>query len=554
MEKKTINFVQLLAAQMTMTMWLKQQTGFVFEDVEYEGTIERHGMVHYIFRFRRGKEPWRLGVAGGYISGNDIGPHPYVGSKMDEFQRKTMEKKAALLVDMMHDIAKASASGEKDQISRFQLQPEPSGTPLPGGRSLREETACQVLFVPATKLPSMEAVQKRLRETWYAREVGIQEVSRAEWQITLDGYTFFAHVKPVPVPFQEELRRHREPPAPDMAKCPSIVAVSTFAERKELFRWCPLFVKLVDSLMEVCRAPGVLSGRIAIDREEYGEHLLASLKRDQLPIFNFCHCMMTEKNSREIVIAMNGTGSFGLAAAELHGIYDDDWEAWEDRWTLDLIYLTVELIVGKYKKSDGFCRGRSGLCYYTDDPQDPHRRDGIAFHEWGYLLDDVEDVQKIAGRKGLSLKKIAEAMKRVAWFTRWACEADLLYADRKARYEAYLNRPAHQGDWRYAAYYAGGMGLASDFIRRKARFFAEDYYSVKATKGYKKDLAAYAKRKLKGTKWEAKARLAGQNAFAYLPWDEETYHDVAAIIGKRYEEWQKAHPASHGEAAPSANS
>ena len=549
MEKKTMNFVQLLAARMTMMLWLKQQTGLVFEDVEYVGMIERHGMLHYIFRFRRGKEPWRLGVAGGYISEDDIGPHPYVGSGMDEFQRKTMEKEAALLVDTMHSIAKASVPGEKDQISRFQLQPEPSGTPLPGGRSLREETACQALFVPATKLPSMEAVQKRLRETWYAREVSIQEVSRAEWQITLDGYTFFAHIKPVPVPFQEELRRHKEPPAPDMAKCRSIVVVTTFAERKELFRWCPLFAKLVDSLMEVCRAPGVLSGQIATDREEYGEHLLASLKRDQLPIFNFCQCMVTEKNPREIVIAMNGTGSLGLPAAELHGIYDDDWEEWEDRWTLDLIYLTVELIVGKYKKSDGFCRGRSGLCYYIEDPQNPDRRDGIAFHEWGCLLDDVEDVQKIAVRKGLSLKKIAEAMKRVAWFTRWACEADLIYADRKARYEAYLNRPAHQGDWRYAVYYAGGMGLASDFVRRKARFFVEGYYLSKATQGYKKDLAAYAKRKLKGTKWEARARLAGQIAFAYLPWDEETYRDVAAIIQKRYEAWQKAQAASREDTA-----
>lgn len=95
--------LQQEAAKAAMIRWLANpaELGREPKKIECAGSFELHGMIYYIFRYKKsllGK--WLLGVCGGYEAG-ELEHCGHVFSEMQEYSAETALQQAIEMVEML---------------------------------------------------------------------------------------------------------------------------------------------------------------------------------------------------------------------------------------------------------------------------------------------------------------------------------------------------------------------------------------------------------------------------------------------------------------------
>lgn len=112
--------LQQEAARAAMIKWLANpaELGKAPKKIECTGQFELHGMIYYIFKFRKslfGK--WLVGVCGGYAVG-EMEHCGHVFSEMEEYSPETAQQKATAMVEMLREywMEQARAMNTEEQF------------------------------------------------------------------------------------------------------------------------------------------------------------------------------------------------------------------------------------------------------------------------------------------------------------------------------------------------------------------------------------------------------------------------------------------------------
>ena len=529
--------------------WISQTPDFPFTPakIEYAGEMDRFGMHHYILKFRDERGPWLLGVAGGYENDTDITPSQYVGSMGTLFSESTMSKNAEILLDDMHQYFEANPDDDmgSDEDWDDDWDDEDGDDEEDDGRS-GYASAVQIVFLPKrARIPAARVI-RALKKNWHVKARETMYLSEETWEAEVDGWYFTVTQMPLP----ERIKNSALVPpgnhemaemAHKILACGDVLIVGCDEGVSAVKEWGPAYAMLIDACLEAGSGIGVVSGSRWIGGDTYHTLLQESLQAGEWPFSNFfdyeTECVKVP--SGEIVtVSLQGQFALSLPPMEVTGFYSREEIP---RLKNDLRELAELFLFGDGPDKHGDYIVSSGRRYRDMGRRVSDSGSGISFIEWGLTLDSTEQIMKTAAQKGLHLKRIVEAGKRSAWFLRWVNEKAGIEPKWMQYFDHSLNNPKYAGDWRYVLRYEQNGFLNSGVISWKFRLFAESYYLGKGKKGYKGQLKSYALKRLKGTKQEGLARLAGMNAFAYLPWDEETYHDVAAMIESAYTAWQEEH-------------
>lgn len=532
------NMAQIHGAIAGLEKWLAESPDFPFkvEKIGYAGEIERFGMHHYILKLHTKEGPCLIGVAGGYTNDTDIEPFRYVGLADVIFSEKTMYWDAERMLDNMHHFFETHSLEELDDSD---------------GDQAEEGKVANIIFLPHENPVPVKEVIRTLQKRWHVENAAIQ----GSYAAAVNGWRFSIHQMPMLSSLkglfgrfeaQEEQREIRR----RIDSCKNVMVVLSREDMEKIEDWGASFAVLTDACMEAAGAIGVSSAEYWQSWDMYRKNLKKAIKEKCWPFSNFFGFGI-EKDEHEPDTIRNvhliGTATSPLPDLEIVGAFEKEEIPVLKK---DLQEIAEQLL---------FCRS-PGMNYIFDALNDENKsypalsgryykcscfkeryRVTFTFFVWGKVLDDVEKIMKEIARKGLAVKKIVEAGKRGSWFLRWAFEKGIMESEKRWDFEYYLGKNQIRGDWRYAFYYAAGGMAVSHYIVWKYRLFAEEYYSGRGNKGYKGQLKAYAMQRLKGTKFEERARLAGIHGFAYLPYDEETYENVAAMIDKAFEAWKTAH-------------
>ena len=112
--------LQQEAAKAAMIRWLANpaELGKAPKKIECAGEFELHGMIYYIFRFKKGLfGKWLVGVCGGYEPG-EMEHCGHVFSEMEEYSPETAQQKAAAMVEMLREywMEQARAMNTEEQF------------------------------------------------------------------------------------------------------------------------------------------------------------------------------------------------------------------------------------------------------------------------------------------------------------------------------------------------------------------------------------------------------------------------------------------------------
>lgn len=549
-----MNLAQIHGAIAGLGKWIAETPDFPFkpEKIEYAGELDRFGMHHYILKFRDKGGPWILGIAGGYTEEWEIDPYLYVGSMETLFSEQTMVRDAERLLDDMHQFFKehsiGSADGEEDSLDDDGDSLDDDGDSTDGPELsllFTEDSIMQIVFLPEAGQISASQILRVLRKNWHVEAWEGRRLSERAWEAVVEGWTFQVTHLALPGTIKDSMfvpkgNQIMEDTMNRILACRNVLIVTCHEGGKELKQWTPAFAMLIDACMEAGGGIGAASGAYWISRDQYHRFLQQSLQDKVWPFANFFRYeVITKEVSSDTIFKVVLLGVFALSMPNLE-IFGTFSRQELPAIKQDLREL-AEAFLGNCPEDNVTYTVSSGRRYRAL----VHRRDmsfsapSLHFFEDGAKLDSTEDIVIRAARNGLKLKKIVEAGKRSAWFLRWTYERGGISLNWITEFERYLKKAKYAGDWRYALQFEQKGYFSSKHIAWKYRLFAESYYLGKGTNGYKGQLKAYALKRLKGTKQEGLARLAGINAFAYLPWDEETYHDVAAMIEAAYAAWQE---------------
>ena len=112
--------LQQEAAKAAMIRWLANpaELGKAPKKIECVGQFELHGLIYYIFKFRKGVlGKWLVGVCGGYeVGGMEHCGHVF--SEMEEYSPETAQQKAAAMVEMLREywMEQARAMNTEEQF------------------------------------------------------------------------------------------------------------------------------------------------------------------------------------------------------------------------------------------------------------------------------------------------------------------------------------------------------------------------------------------------------------------------------------------------------
>ncbi|WP_040196529.1 DUF4261 domain-containing protein [Candidatus Soleaferrea massiliensis] len=182
---------QKQAALKAMSEWLadERELGRKPAQIACAGEFDRHGLHYYIFQYKKFlPDSWMLGVCGGY-EGDSLENCGHVFSRMEPYDPKTAEEKAAEMVDMIREYWMQQA-GQAD--GRGTDEPQSAG-PFAGF----------VLLDSAEWDPHQ--ILADLREDWGV-QVASQERGKSGgdslvWEV--DGCMMAASLMPSPVPNRE---------------------------------------------------------------------------------------------------------------------------------------------------------------------------------------------------------------------------------------------------------------------------------------------------------------------------------------------------------------
>lgn len=112
--------LQQEAAKAAMIRWLANpaELGKAPKKIECVGQFELHGLIYYIFKFRKGVlGKWLVGVCGGYEVG-EMEHCGHVFSEMEEYSPETAPQKAAAMVEMLREywMEQARAMNTEEQF------------------------------------------------------------------------------------------------------------------------------------------------------------------------------------------------------------------------------------------------------------------------------------------------------------------------------------------------------------------------------------------------------------------------------------------------------
>ena len=539
-----MNMAQIHGAIAGFSEWLSQAPDFPFtpEKIEYAGKMDRFGMHHYILKFRRKGGPWILGVAGGYENDTEIAPFQYVGSMGTPFSESTMRKDAEILLDDMHQYFQAHPDDDIDSDEEWDDEAWDDDyaeqmNPILGAQAM------QIVFLRRKETISDRETLQILRENWHvqARSEGMPRAGG--WDAEVEGFHFTVHFVPL-----EDIRNLMSGSGADalpgglhpVLSSENVIIVTCRRGSGSAKEWGPALAMLVDSCMEAGSGLGAMSLNYWISRDAYHDRLAQSVKEKKWPFSNFFGIDVDDSlcSAGGIKLSLRGNLAFFIHGMKIFGFFSK-----EEIPSLkeDLRELVEGSLFRGSLDTDVVYPASSGRRYMAYPRGGNGLEMSFTFMDCGMLLDSTSRIVRDGDRKSIHLKKIVEAGKRSAWFLRWVYEHGFLNPGRIDGFERYLKNARFTGDWRYALQYNCGGEFSSNYIVWKARSFVESYYLGKGKQGYKSQLKSYALKRLKGAKQEGLARLAGMNAFAYLPWDEETYHDVAAMIEAAYAAWQEEH-------------
>lgn len=112
--------LQQEAAKAAMIRWLANpaELGKAPKKIECVGDFELHGMIYYIFKFKKslfGK--WLVGVCGGYEVG-EMDHCGHVFSEMEEYSHETAQQRAVAMVEMLREywMEQARAMNTEEQF------------------------------------------------------------------------------------------------------------------------------------------------------------------------------------------------------------------------------------------------------------------------------------------------------------------------------------------------------------------------------------------------------------------------------------------------------
>ncbi len=544
MKVMKMNMAQIHGAIAGFSEWISQSPDFPFKPakIEYAGELDRFGMHHYILKFRRPGGPWILGVAGGYENDTEIAPFQYVGSMGTLFSESTMRKNAEILLDDMHQYFEAHPDDDMD--SDMDLDDDWDDDDDDDGSG--DASAFQVVFLPKkARIPAARVI-RALKKNWHVKARETMYLTEETWEAEVDGWYFTVTQMPLPERIKNSAlvppgNQEMAEMAHKILACGDVLIVGCDEKMTDIKKWGSAYAMLVDACVEAGSGIGVVSGSRWIGGDTYHTLLQESIQAGKWPFSNFFdyETECSKVSSGEIVtVSLQGQFALSLPSIEVTGFYSREEIP---RLKNDLRELAELFLFGDGPDKHGDYIVSSGRRYRDMGKNGIGRDFDVSFIEWGLTLDSTEQIMKTAAQKGICLKRIVEAGKRSAWFLRWVNEKAGIEPKWMNYFDHSLNNPKYAGDWRYVLRYEQNGFLNSSVIPWKLRLFAESYYLGKGKKGYRGQLKSYALKRLKGTKQEGLARLAGMNAFAYLPWDEETYRDVAAMIESAYTVWQEEH-------------
>lgn len=553
------------------------------DKIEYVGQIERFGQLHYIFKFREPGGPWLVGVSGGYRSKDQIEPGEYVGSMGDAYNEGTVKGSAIALLDDM----KSFMEGQEMDAIKAALEDEDVAGMMREIKELaerngleisEEEIKRRVIDIMRTKDPSeLEDLEDMEHDGWSEMKDGLEHVILLKdhsftaedaknavvesfshaWDLqckkTDDGYVVQVLGYTVDI---ESLGRPWEIPENEQAVCTEKESAKAYENHKDaLSIWvyedrdqfstvgaglC-LTMAVAGCLQKAGkRALTVLSGRQLLDPENY-KHVAERFRRSgQYPVENFLHPSIQKGPDK---------GDIYLGTCGLSSLLD--MELWlkqplpgkeASRYWEDVLWISMHLLQEDESAPSLYIEGGDDYSYRITKG----RRDGQAVfyaeRTETLILENVYDVWDHLQLVASSLRRPASA-NRPMYFLVWAERKGFL--TKKGQQKIDLYRKTHTDERNFIRDVCGDR-LLSNVLTKKGKAFAKSYYHYglimladdKERETYYTDLQEYAKLHITGRRaWTI--QKAGIDVASFLPWDEETKNEVAAMIEKRYEEWER---------------
>lgn len=158
------------------------------------------------------------------------------------------------------------------------------------------------------------------------------------------------------------------------------------------------------------------------------------------------------------------------------------------------------------------------------------------------LMYDGKEEQRLISKLKLPLQD-ADAFNYLAFYLRWNIEHDLMSNPFCSKYRDIMERVRKD-----KAYDLRGFISSSEGLRGKMRLpcfgfegteFARWYSWGNRSKpyAYLKDLNTYAQQYL--SKSDFDDEFAGRYAYLFIPYNEKSYQDIAAVLDERFSEWEK---------------
>lgn len=539
------------------------------EKIEYAGQIERFGELHYIFKFREPGGPWLVGVAGGYTSKDQIEPGDYVGSMGDAYNEATAKGCVQALLDDMKSFMAGedmqsvrSALDEEDVdavVAQLKEMAEKSGFSISEGEIRgRVEAVLQSAAGEEAEEGEEELVQEilldrpsfdwdrlipALKERW-GLEASLVRRDAGTMEFCLDVSASVYIELSSRVPDRDVLAYSASSNYTWLgaqraaAKGRALLRVAVSRPGGRPFFWGPDLVKVVDACLAAAgpSAIGVWGSDILHRAEDYRRMAAECEKSGSYPVECLIWMHLEPGEGRDMLRAFtSGMEQFGLRNLE----FPDDMPIVAAGMHLgDLYGLALKMAETDYMAEDGeLFFSALGLQYQAKDV--PGRYDGehaVELRAVRHLLMDADEkIRFLLKEAGLRVRKACR-MNRAGYFLRWARDRGFLRAEIEREIDAFPG-----GDLReYLIGKDDGM-VSAGLLNREAETFAARYYNLAVPDeagSYVQELAAYTKARFQGTRKAESVRKAGLECPVFLPWDDETYAAVRALLDASYEAWK----------------
>ena len=337
------------------------------------------------------------------------------------------------------------------------------------------------------------------------------------------------------------------PEAVEVAKAHKAhIMVAVLGEEEKLLERGKLFIKAMAVCCKQKYATGVYTSGVVFEPRFY-EGLADMLKKDELPIFNWVWFGLYRSEG-----GLNGyTYGMDVFGKEEMEVLNTDAEPEELRDFL--ASLASYVLACDVTLQDGETIGFS-----ADDKHTITRSPGVSLPEEqmtlkiGYepIKGDPEDDDDSIGMDDVSyhIENLEEkelpidpinAYNHMAIYLRWCMEHDLMGGKFLAEHGEVVNQvKADPGNTDLRTFIREELFgcLFSALFNQKGRAFAHYYYGEIDAPYYPADIDDYALKYFGPSRYHSNEFQ--QEAYLFIPFDEDYYQAMAEVIGERFENWQ----------------